>query len=510
MNNSIHQAPTVIPVQKTEIKPLSSGKKIQALLLLFACILWVDFGLFGGFHAGYTVAMWATTIIYLIFAGKGKNTFYSYCCITLALLGTLIFSISQDTLILFTVYNLFYILMTAALCDRYEIGKYSTASFRNIADTIVLIVAYPFMALVRAIRALFAREVNKVSRNKGVLTGLICALPVIAIVVPLLISADAAFEKMLGFLKDFNFVRAAFAVILGVIIFFFLYAHAYGTRHRVYARTPRVNQQKRSLPTAALMSFSGAISLVYVLYIISQLTYFFSAFTGKTPTDFLPATYARRGFFEMCIICVINLIIMFCVILFSSRNKGKVQRPIAAICTFISLFSLLLITTAISKMVLYINRFGLTRLRLLTSAFMIFLGIVFILLILRLFITKLPYMRPVVLAAAIIIMLVGFADIDATIAHYNIHAYQSGKLSGIDIQQLTNLNDSAVPYMLTLLDDEDESVRNKVRMHLDVRRSALKLKLERKQNDFRVFNYSQHHAYRLLNENLDKLSSINT
>ena len=160
-------------------------------------------------------------------------------------------------------------------------------------------------------------------------------------------------------------------------------------------------------------------------------------------------------------------------------------------------------------MVLYINRFGLTRLRLLTSAFMIFLGIVFIVLILRVFITKLPYMRPVVLAAAIIVMLVGFADVDATIARYNIYAYQSGKLSSIDVEELMHLDDSAVPYMIDLLDDQDETVRKAIRLHLDARRSALKTQLEKNEYDFRVFNFSQHHAYQILNENLEKLSSAN-
>ena len=509
MNNAFYQAPNVVPVQKPSVEPLGTGKKIQALILLISCILWVDFGLFGGFHTGYTIAMWATTIIYLIFAGKGKYTFYSVSCIALALLSTAIFAIYQDGLIQFALFNLYFILMTAALCDRYEIGKYSTASFRSIADTVVLTVAYPFMAIARAVKALFIREYKGTIRNKGILTGLLCAIPVIAIVLPLLISADAAFEKMFSFLKHFDFVRTVFAVIFGVILFFLVYSHAYGARHRIYPRTTRNDQQTHALPTAALMSFSCAISLVYVLYIISQLTYFFSAFTGKTPADFLPAAYARRGFFEMCIICVINLIIMFCVILLSGRYKGKIQKPIAGICTFISLFSLLLISTAISKMVLYINRFGLTRLRLLTSAFMIFLGIVFIVLILRVFITKLPYMRPVVLAAAIIVMLVGFADVDATIARYNIYAYQSGKLSDIDVEELMHLDDSAVPYMIDLLDDQDETVRKAIRLHLDARRSALKTQLEKNEYDFRVFNFSQHHAYQILNENLEKLSSAN-
>lgn len=509
MTNSYYQAPPIVqtPPPPT-VEPLSGKKKVQALFLLIACVLLVDFGLFGGFNAGYTIMMWATGIIYLLFAGKGKNNFYIWSCIALALISTVIYAIYEDILIRLCLFYLFFILMAAALCDRFEIGKYSTGSFRNAADMIVLVVAYPFMSIGKATKALFLREHKGVIHNKGVLTGLLCAIPVIAIVVPLLISADAAFEKMFGFLKDISLGRAFASVIFGCMLFFLLYAHAYGARNRQYPRAARNDIQRHALPTAALMSFTGAIALVYVLYIISQLTYFFSAFNGETPADFLPAAYARRGFFEMCIICVINLALMFSVILLSGRAKGKIQKPIAGICTFISLFSLLLIATAQSKMFLYINRFGLTRLRLLTATFMIFLAIVFVLLILRLFITKLPYMRPLVLAAAVICIAVGLTDIDATIARYNISAYQNGNLSAIDTAQLKELDDSAVPYMLELLEDKDEAVRTAVKAHLNERRLKLKSKSD-DHFDIRCFNASEYRAYRLLEDNSKKLSGDN-
>ncbi len=511
MNNEFYQ-PTEVPVSvtppKPKILPLSNGKKTLAFFLLISCILCIDFGLFGGFNAGYTITMWATTVLYLIFAGKGKNTVYSWGCIILSLASTVIFAVYQDGLIRFTLFNLFFLMMSAALCDRYEIGKYSTGTFRSIADTVVLIAAYPFLSMGKAMKALFVREQNGVIRNKGVLLGLVCALPVIAIVLPLLISADAAFEKMFGFLKELQPARIIFAVIFGTVLFVLLYCHAYGAGQRIYAREPRNDVQRHALPTAALMSFSGAVSLVYVLYIISQLTYFFSAFTGKTPADFLPAAYARRGFFEMCVICVINLALMFGVLLCSGRYKGKIQKPIAAVCTFMSLFSLLLIVTAQSKMYLYITRFGLTRLRLLTSVFMIFLGAVFILLILRLFITRLPYMRPLILIAALITILVGLADVDATIARYNVEAYQSGKLSTVDVEELKSLNDSAIPHIIPLLDDKNDAVRTETRLYLDARRTHLKAKFD-KDFDFRSFNYSEYKALRALNDNVKKLASNN-
>ncbi len=491
-------APPPLP-PKPPVEPLSSGKKLQALLLLIAAILWVDFALFGGFELGHTIMTWIVTALYLVFAGRGRFTVYSVSCICLAAASTLVFALYNDGMILFCLFNLYFILMAAAVCDRFRIGRHSTGSFRNVGDMIVLTIAYPFMACGRALKALFIRKHKGTIRNKGVLTGILCAIPVIAIVLPLLISADAAFANMFNFLKDINLFRVFFAVIFGCILFFFVYSHAYGARYRVYAHEPSQRTQRNVLPTAALLSFSCAISLIYVLYIISQLTYFFSAFVGETHGAFFPADYARRGFFEMCIICVINLALMFGVLGLSGRYQGKIQRPIAGICTFISAFSLLLIATAQSKMYLYISRFGLTRLRLLSSVFTVFLAVVFIVLILRLFITRLPYMRLVVLTGAVLCIAIGLADVDASIAHYNVDAYQSGKLSTIDLYALDNLNESAVPHLMKLLDDKDPAVQKRAEEILNEQYLELKRNY---QNgiDFREFDISEYRAYRLLKE----------
>ena len=43
----------------------------------------------------------------------------------------------------------------------------------------------------------------------------------------------------------------------------------------------------------------GMISLVYVLYLVSQLAYFSGGFSGILPKGYTMAEYARRGFFEM-------------------------------------------------------------------------------------------------------------------------------------------------------------------------------------------------------------------
>ncbi len=499
MTNPYDQIPS--PVYTTPpTPPLSLGKKLTALFLFIAAVLLADIGLFGGFNAGYTVTMWIITILYFVFAGKGQNSFYSVACITLALANSVVYAIHNDSGLNFLLFCLHFVLLSAAICEKYQLGQYSTASFRSIADIIVLTIAYPFMSIDKALKALFTKNTVDKGRTGSVLAGVLCAVPVLLVVVPLLISADAAFEKMFGFIKDINLLRTISSLLVGTLLFGYWYAHAYGAGTRIYGNQKRAETvQNFTLSAPALLSFLGAISLFYVLYLLSQLTYFFSAFISETPANFLPSAYARRGFFEMCAICVINLTIMFAVILLSRRENGKISRPLAGICTFISLFSLLLIITAESKMFLYISRFGLTRLRLVTAIFMVFLAIIFIALILRLYITKFPYMKLLILSAAVICLLTGLADIDTTIARYNISAYQSGKLSSIDVDQLRTLDYSAAPYIFALLEDENQTVRIQAKDILNKWYSKLSKQYGSK-FDARSFNYTHYRAYRLLQE----------
>lgn len=501
------QAP---PVSRPVREPLSAGEQVLALLMLLGSIIFVDFALFGDFNLGYTISMFLNITIYFIFAGKGKTTLYGILCVATALAGSVVFAIYNDGLILFGIFCLNAILLAAAISQRFGVQHYSSGSFRAAADILYTIFACPFRYIGRAMGALFCRREGK-RRNSGVLVGVLCSLPVLLIVIPLLVRADEAFAKMFSFFTADFFVRLFFAVIIGTGLFIFYYAHAFGMRRGLFTRRPEALQPRKGLPTPALSAFLGCISLIYVLYLISQITYFFGAFWGEMPADFLPAEYARRGFFEMGVICVINLMLVFFVLLLSRREGGRVAPALGGICGFISLFSILLIATALAKMILYIDCFGLTRMRIQTSAFMIFLALVFLTLILRLFITKLPYMKFVVLSAAIITVALGFMDIDATIARYNIEAYQSGALSNIDMDELAYLDHSALPYIAKLMDDKDKDVSARAKEIIedtacyDFDMTRYGNTLPEYEFDIRDFNLSEYKAYQTVQSVKDQL-----
>ena len=253
--------------------------------------------------------------------------------------------------------------------------------------------------------------------------------------------------------------EAFISVAVGLPVFALIFSRLFSLRHpQATTAAPVGSRPLKGVDAPAINAFLGVISGVYVLYLFSQLAYFVSGFSGILPADYTVAQYARRGFFEMCAICAVNLIIAALALLISRKQEGKAPRSTRCLLLFVLVFSLALVATALSKMVLYVNAFGMTRLRVLTSLFMLLLAAVLVFVSIRLFVPRFAYMRAAVVAAALLGLTAAYADVDTVVARYNVTAYQSGVLKEVDVSTLEGLSDGAVPYLWALCEDENPAV----------------------------------------------------
>jgi|GEM_PF-4070784 len=215
-------------------------------------------------------------------------------------------------------------------------------------------------------------------------------------------------------------------------------------------------KQYKGIPKLYIVPVLSVFSVIYIMYLFSQLAYFTDAFSGILPENFTFAQYARRGFFEICIIAAINLALIFTVLLITRRNDGRLPVEIKLFGTFIGLFTLLLGVASIAKMAMYIESYGMTVARLNASAFMAFICITFIVLIIRLFTVRARVVRAALIVASCILMLLGSVDVGSFVAEYNVYAYQQGWLDDVDINTLYYIGDSAVPALERL--DKDKKI----------------------------------------------------
>ena len=318
---------------------------------------------------------------------------------------------------------------------------------------------------------------------KYVAIGLVVAM-IPTTVVWALLSYDEGFNAILKDLRDqFSFSTDGLwetvgDLILCVPVAMLLFGAVYGFRSRaaeVGEEAPLELSRLHRLPLLLLSVAVTPILLLYVIFFISQWKYYVSAFTHVLPEGLTYADYAREGFFQLCAVCGINAVILLLFCLLARKKDGNRRSVVTSVYAFvISLFTLILIATALSKMLLYIDSYGLTQKRVYASWFMILLALVFICVALRQIVRRFPAMTVALIGAVALFGLIAVPNVDAVIADYNVSAYLSGELSSPDANVLAELGVSSVPARVrlekALLQREERSVEEEVLL-LDITNS---------------------------------------
>ena len=292
------------------------------------------------------------------------------------------------------------------------------------------------------------------SNAKLIILGLIITVPLTAIVASLLMSADDGLERMLSGIYDKIFREEFWNIILQLIVAvpcsLYLFGLFYSNSHRngLIALNEQVCTQKlynmRAISNLVVYTAVTPICILYVLFFISQAGYFLSAFTKSLPEGFTYADYARRGFFELFAVALINLGVLCFMSLFSKKAGREKPSALKFYSVLLSAFTLVLIATAMSKMVMYISKYGLTALRFYTSWFMVLLAMIFVLIIIKQFRFDMKFSKHLAVVFTLMFGLLCFSRPEAVIARYNIEMYKSGNLEELDTDTIMRMSDDAV------------------------------------------------------------------
>lgn len=297
----------------------------------------------------------------------------------------------------------------------------------------------PFCNFGCQIRVLFGKDrqgdapKGKAGVLGAVFLGLVIAVPVLVIVLPLLSSADAGFQELLGNFGSYIsqhllavFVRMIFAVPVSLYLFGLAFGgiHGRNTDRFPEEKLKEMETQVRVVPDTAVCTALAVVCLVYCLFIGLQGNYLFSAFTGRIPEHFTYSEYARRGFFELCQIGVWNLLLAgaagAC-----SRTDRRRYKGLGALIMLLCVLTLLLLGTAVSKMGMYIRVYGLTVYRILPLLFMLWMGLVLVCILLRQT-REFPATRLCVMAGAVIFCLICICPVERWTELYNAWARAQG------------------------------------------------------------------------------------
>jgi hypothetical protein len=128
-----------------------------------------------------------------------------------------------------------------------------------------------------------------------------------------------------------------------------------------------------------------------------------------------------------------------------------------------------------------------------TQSFMIFLIILFIITLARVWIDRLPLLKPYIVVAIAAFTVVNYISVDTMIVKGNIERYHNTK--AIDVSYFRTLSNDAAGEIIKLADDGDPAVAAEVRALLKERGKRL---VEVK--DWESFNLADYRTKKLLEE----------
>lgn len=354
--------------------------------------------------------------------------------------------------------------------------------------------------------AILFRRKTKENGNKSigvkVLTGLLISLPLLLVLLALLSSADMVFgrlvDKLPNIFDEINLGEFIGKSIVALVIFFISFSYLWSLRHGdkpAESANKSTNSSSFSLKNSwdniTVITITAAVDIVYIVFVVIQFAYLFGG--SGLPEGFTYAEYARSGFFELILVTLLNIGLLACTLTFTKKGSTAAGTALGVLntimigCTFVMLFS------AQYRMSLYEEAYGYTFLRIMTQAFMVFLLVLFVITLARVWVERLPLLKPYIVVAIVAFTVVNYINVDTMIVKKNIERYYSTNI--IDMAYFRTLSNDIVSDVRKLTEDKDPNVATAAKELLAQRKKWL---LEEK--PWQSFNLADYRARKALGE----------
>ena len=227
------------------------------------------------------------------------------------------------------------------------------------------------------------RTPGKRRRLAPVLWGVALALPLLLVFGALFAAADAVFANLLQGM--FAWVQDYPQLLVRLILSLILSWLALGLARRAFTAkiTPPALEDYANLdflhlgaPTA--ITALALVDLLFLGFVLVQAVYLFGGSDTLARTGLTYSEYARRGFFELVTVATLVLGLILLMDWLTRFVAGRGRLTINLLHGGLVALTLVILASALFRMRLYQQEFGLTELRFYTTAFMLWLGIVLV------------------------------------------------------------------------------------------------------------------------------------
>lgn len=456
----------------------------------------------------FTVAFYILYFITLSKKPSLKLNIENFLLVTLALLA-LNYAVHSNMVLFVLNLLIVPILIIAHTILNSRKNSYSWYTILFISDLIIgMLTALfsninkPFTILYRLIAKKEPSESS--SPIKKILLGLLISVPLLFIIISLLVQADAVFRSLINNFSsifqniNFNSIMTQAILILFIAIFSFSYIYSMLSQKKLNT-LDEVIKPNIATPFGdpiIVVTVLSVLSVVYLIFIYIQFTYLFGSVNMKLPDNLTYATYARKGFFELVGVTLLNVLI----IIYSStrvKNNDKTTTPLLKIInSVLVLFTLIMLFSAHFRMNLYEKVYGYTYLRFFTHYFMLYIALILIPLLIRIWYKKITFSKYLIVISLIAYIVLNYINVDKIVIKNNIAHYN--KTGTFDVTYISTLSYDSIPELVKLY---NTTKSNHPYFEKDLYNLLSKKKHQLEHwNHIQSYNYSASKARNLLND----------
>lgn len=293
----------------------------------------------------------------------------------------------------------------------------------------------------------------RMGRAGRVLLGVLIALPLLGIFGALFAAADPVFEEYLNSALSIDFDLASISGHVAAVLVVAWLAIGAARYARVSHPDPPGLPPKRILGSVETVTMLVMVNGLFLVFVLVQSAYLFGGRETLGRVGLSYSEYARRGFFELVVVG--SLVVGLVLAVDWMVQRGPVRARIVDLFQggLIAL-TLVVLVSALQRMLLYTEAFGLTELRLHTTVFM---GWVFLLLgwlvatVLRS--RRAAFALGAFVSALIVLAGLTIANPAGIIVRTNVDRAVAAAGPDLDLDYLVGLGPDAVPALIEALDE---------------------------------------------------------